>query len=1142
MKNIKQEERNFGLSTLALKNSTSVFILTVIISLTGLMAYIGMPKENFPEIVIPTVYINTVYPGNSPVDMENLVTRPLEKELDAVKGVKKISSTSAQDVSVIIIEFNQDVDIRKALQDTKDAIDKAKKDLPNDLDRDPVAIELDFTEIPVMEINLSGDFEIDKLKEYAEKLEEEIEALSEVRRVDILGAVEREIQINADLYKMEAMKVTFNDIEQAVANENLTISGGDVIRNGFRRSLRVDGEFKSAEEIASIVIKHEDQNIVLLRDVATVLDTYEERKSFSHLGAAGKFLTEGMKPVVSVKVIKKGGENLIFADEKIQEILDKAKKAYLPSNINIVVTNSQADEIKQQISSLENNIISGVLLVVGVLLFFMGLRNAIFVGVAIPLSMFISFLVLNSLGVTINIVVLFALIIALGMLVDNGIVVIENIYRLRELGYTNFEASRLGVGEVAVPIISSTLTTVAAFVPLAFWGGILGEFMKYLPITLIVVLSASLFVGLVINPVLAAAFMRLEVKGEKRSYNKLLIVAGVSFVLAIILYFGGKPYSMANLLMTFAVISVFNVFLLRPMSAWFQDVFLSWLEKVYRSFLGFALSGYRPYLFFGGAFIVLLLSIMLFVAGAPEVALFPSGEPKFINVFIEFPQGTDTKTTEAKTRDIEQRIFQILKPHERVVKSIVTNIGKGTKGDGLEGSMSADFTPNRAKVTIHFIDFKLRGEEHSSKLVMKEISDEMKKIPGVVIQTEKNREGPPVGKPVSIEVTGEDYVKLIEEAEKIQKLIEQSGINGLDGLKMELELGKPEVILHIDRAAARRYGLSTGQIAMALRTSVYGKEVSKFKDGEDDYPIMLRLDEKYRTDMSALAEQKITFRDNKGKWHQIPISAVANIEYTTTFGSVRRKDLDRMIVVSSNVQEGYNANEIVEQIKALLQNHKIEPGYRYRFGGEQEEQAKSMAFLGRALLIAVAAIFLILVSQFNSLVKPFIITTSILFSTIGVFLGLFFSGDDFIIIMTGIGIISLAGVVVNNAIVLIDYTGLTMERKKSELGLDEKALLPWEEVISSIIEAGFTRLRPVLLTAITTILGLFPLATGFNLDFIGLYREFNPDIYWGGENADFWGPMAWTVIYGLTFSTFLTLVIIPVMYLLSERLVRVFNR
>ncbi|MCS7004207.1 MAG: efflux RND transporter permease subunit [Cytophagales bacterium] len=1139
---MKKHERNFGLSTLALRNSTSVFILTAIISVAGLFAYLNMPKESFPEIVIPTVYINTVYPGNSPLDIENLITRPLEKELDAVKGVKKISSTSAQDVSIIIIEFNENVDIRKALQDTKDAIDRAKKDLPNDLDRDPVAMELDFTEIPIMEINLSGDFEIEKLKEYAEKLEEEIEMLPEVRRVDVLGAVEREIQINVDLYKMEAMKVTFNDIEQAITSENMTISGGDIMRNGFRRSLRIDGEFKSVEEIANIIVKHEDQNIIFLRDVAEVIDTYEERKSYSHLGAAGEFLTQGMKPVVSVKVIKKGGENLVFADAKIQAILQKAQKTYLPSHLNIVITNSQAEDIKKQISNLENSIISGVILVVGVLLFFMGLRNATFVGIAIPLSMFISFLILNSFGITINIVVLFALIIALGMLVDNGIVVIENIYRLREEGYDNFEAARLGVGEVALPIISSTLTTVAAFVPLAFWGGILGEFMKYLPITLIIVLSASLFVGLIINPVVAAKFMRLEVKGEKRNYNKLLIASAIAILMALVLYATGKPYTIANLLMTFALISLFNAYLLRTLTDWFQNTFLVWLERIYRSFLEYALTGYRPYAFFVGTFVILILSIALFTWRAPEISLFPSAEPKFINVFIELPQGTDTKSTLVKTREIEQRIFQILKPHENIVKSIVTNVGKGTKGEGLESSMSADFTPNRAKVTVHFIDYKLRGEEHSTKQILKEISDEMKKIPGAVIQTEKNRVGPPVGKPVSIEVTGEDYITLIHEAERIQKLIEQAGIEGLDGLKMEIELGKPEIILHIDRAAARRYGLSTAQIAMALRTSVYGKEISKFKDGENDYPIMLRLDEKYRTDMTALSEQKITFRDNKGKWHQIPISAVATIENTTTFGSVRRKDLDRMIVVSSNVQEGYNANEIVAQIKSVLQNHQIKEGYRFRFGGEQEEQAKSMAFLMKALLIAVAAIFLILVSQFNSVVKPFIITTSILFSTIGVFLGLFFAGDDFIIIMTGIGIISLAGVVVNNAIVLIDYTNLTIERRKSELGLSEKDALPWQEVIQSLIEAGFTRLRPVLLTAITTVLGLFPLAIGLNLDFVGLYQEFKPDIYWGGENADFWGPMAWTVIYGLTFSTFLTLVIVPVMYLLSEKLARMFAK
>lgn len=1129
-------KREFGLSTWSVNNKTSVYIITLMITLFGLVAYINMPKEQFPEIVIPTVYVNTVYPGNSPVDIENLITRPIEKELKVVKGVKKISSTSAQDISAVVVEFNENVKIAKALQDVKDAVDKAKKDLPSDLDNDPRVMEVDFTEIPIMVINLSGDFEIDKLKDYAEYLEEEIETLSEVSKVEISGALDREIQVNCDPYKMEARKVTFGDIQSAIANENITVSSGDVVSNDFRRALRISGEFKTAEEIANIIIKYEDQNLVYLRDVAEVKDSYVERKSVARL-ATNEFATKGNYPVVSCRVIKKGGQNLINADAKINEILADAIANRFPPNLNIVVTENQADEMKSQIANLENSIIFGVILVVGVLLFFMGLRNAMFVGIAIPLSMLLSFMILSAMGITINIVVLFGLILALGMLVDNAIVVIENTYRLMEEGYPLKKAAKEGVGEVAIPIISSTATTLAAFVPLAFWGGILGEFMKYLPITLIVVLASSLFVGLVINPVIAGSYMKVEKKMPERVNQAQFWLAVVAIVVSIPLYFTAKTYTWPNLLMTFGLLGLGNIFLLKRAAFWFQDVVLVKLEHIYLNTLKFALSGIRPYLFFGGSMVVLVLSVMLFGANVPSVALFPENDPNYIYLYIEYPLGTDVKSTDEQTRKLEQKVFQYLAPHKEVVKSIVTNVGTGT-GDPRRGPSDSQFTPHKSKITIAFVDYQKRNGASTAKL-MRDLSLMMKEEPGVKIVTDKDQGGPPVGKPINIEVTGEDYLQLIKEAEEIKTIIERANIPGIDGLSLEVELGKPELSLNIDRDKARRYGASTGMLASTLRTAIYGTEASKLKDGEDEYPIQIRLQDQYRYDPNRLAELRMTFRDNKGVFHQIPVSSVATLDFNSTFGSVKRKDLDRMIAVSSNVVEGYNGNEIVAQIRAVLANHKLTPGYKFKFTGEQEEQAKSMAFLTRALGIAVFAIFLILVTQFNSVSQPFIIVGSIVFSTIGVFLGLFIFNDDFIIIMTGIGIISLAGVVVNNAIVLIDCANLILARKMKDAGMDEEAKAPIEMITDSLVEAGFTRLRPVLLTAITTVLGLVPLATGMNIDFFKLYAEFNPDYYIGGQNADFWGPMAWTVIYGLTFATFLTLVVVPVMYLLNEKLKRV---
>ncbi len=1137
-----QEEvkREFGLSSLSINNATSVFILVFIITGFGLFSYISMPKEQFPEIVLPNIYINTIYPGNSPVDMENLITRPIEKEIKSLKGVKKITSTSLQDVSIIIVEFNEDVEASDALIDVKDAVDKAKSELPTDLDEDPMVMELDFSEIPIVMINLSGDFEIDKLKDYAEYLEDKIEALPEVSKVDIIGALDREIQINADPFYMAASNVTFGDIEGAIASENITASAGDVLINGFRRSIRIPGEFNNVEELENVIVKSEKGRPVYLKDIAEVKDSYVERYSYSRL-ATSNFLKEGNYPVVSLRVVKKTGENLINASEEIDKLLEKAKKEYLPSKLNIVLTEDQADDMKTQISNLENSIISGVILVVIVLLFFMGLRNALFVGIAIPLSMFMSFMILGSLGVTINMVVLFGLILALGMLVDNAIVVIENIYRLMEQGYSPMKAAKEGVGEVAVAIISSTATTLAAFVPLAFWGGIMGEFMKYLPITLIVVLASSLFVGLVINPVIAFKYMKVD-NSPKIKNKKLLTIAGIALIaVAIPLYLRANSYSLPNILTTLALIILANAYFFKPAAYWFQNELLTRLEKIYLSTLRFALTGKKPLIFFGGAFVFLFLSMILFISNAPKVVFFPTSDPNYVFINIEAPIGTDAAQTDSITRAIEKDVFELLKPYRSIIKSIVSNVGENT-GSPNEGP-AQETTPNKSKIAIGFKPFEKRGNI-STVEIKKKVTEYATTLDGLVVNVAQDEGGPPTGKPINIEVTGEDYQTLIQEAEKIKNIVASSQIPGITGLKLGLDINKPEMLVNINRSKARRYGVSTGMVSGLLRTAVYGKEVSKFKDGEDDYPIQLRLKKEYRYNPSTLKETTLIFRDNQGQLHNVPISSIADFEIGSTIGSVKRKDLDRMIAVMADVSEGYNANEIVAGLKQILELHKekMPDGYNFKFTGEQEEQQKSMEFLLKAMLIAVAAIFLILVSQFNSAIRPFIIICSVIFSLIGVLLGLFIFGDEFVIIMTGVGIISLAGVVVNNAIVLIDYVDLLRKRKKKERGLSNDDHLPTKDFIDCLVEGGATRLRPVLLTAITTILGLIPLAVGLNIDFFGLFSKFEPGIYIGGSNADIWGPMAWTVIYGLVFSTFLTLVIVPVMYLLSDNIIQLMGR
>jgi len=1137
--------KEFKLSTWSIRNKMTVYVILFIIFLAGVSSYLGMPREAFPEISAPEVYITTPYPGNSALDIEKLVTRPIEKKLNGISEIDDIISTSLEGYSTIDVKFDFSVTPDEALRKVKDKVDEAKadKNFPKDLPADPNVFKLNFAEMmPIMNINLSGDFSMDQLKKYGEYLQDEFEALSEISEVDIRGVQDKEMEISLDLYKMELLKLNFNDIANAIKNENVTVSGGEIKEGGLRKNVRVEGEFKNAKEIADIIVKREKQKVVYLRDIAKV--AYKEQEKESYARQYGK-------DVVMLDVKKRGGENLIEASEKIDKIIAKAKAEVFPPNLVISKTNDMSNKTKTQVSDLENSIILGMLLVVGVLMFFLGLRNALFVGIAIPMSMFLSFIVLSAMGVTLNTMVLFSLILALGMLVDNGIVVVENIYRLMdEKGYSAFDAARYGVGEVAMPIIASTATTLAAFLPLAFWPGIIGEFMKYLPITLIIVLSSSLFVALVINPMLTSVYMKLEEKPvslKKRiRFTLVLIIIGTVLIAGGLSTHSKALVAIGNLSILAGVLAFLNTKVLVPATKWFQRVLLPRTENLYERFLRFALSGKKPIAFFGGTLLLLFFSIILFAIFPPNVEFFPNNAPKQVYIYSEFPIGTDIEQTNKFTKELEKKVITYLNQYKIdgtnfMVTSVIEQVGEGT-GDTSRGQQGGQ-TPNKSKITIDFVDFQERvnpktGEKINSQKILNDIRKVLGDFAGVKIVVAKNSEGPPTGAPINLEISGDDYFQLMQEANNIKDFINNENIAGIEGLKIDVNQGKPELPLVIDRQKARRLNISTGQIANALRTALYGLEVSTFKDGEDDYPINIRLMDKYRYNQEALLNQKITFRDQAdgGIIKQIPISSVAKFKSGSTFDVVKRKNLKRVITIYSNVIDGYNGNEIVAKIDASLKKYKTPVGINYAFTGEQEKQAENMAFLLKALFIAVMAIFLILVGQFNSTSTPFIISMSVLLSLIGVFLGLVIFRMDFIIIMSMLGIISLAGIVVNNAIVLIDYTNLIMCRKRDENNIPTGAQLPLNLVFESIVEGGKTRLRPVLLTAITTVLGLVPLALGINIDFIGLFTEFSPNIYMGGENVMFWGPLAWTVIFGLSFATFLTLVVVPVMYYLLNGL------
>ena len=1124
MKNKGQDKviKQFGLSNFSLKNRITVVLIFILLVILGAGAYNNLPKESYPEVEQSTVFVGTPYPGNSPTDIENLITRPIEKEINTISEIKEIRSNSIQGFSTIVAEFVSGTDIEYAKSKVKDAVDKAKINLPTDLPRESDVYEISFSDFPVMSVTLSGEYSIEKLESYGEILKDKLEKISDVSKVEIAGVEEKEIAIMVNPFELEARNLSFSDIENAVKYENISVSGGNLLENNMRRSVRLIGEFNQIEDIENIIISNKKDKMVFLKDIAEIRFGYKEIESYTRLSG---------KPVVSVDVSKRSGTNLLLLNDKVNDAINEVK-SFIPNDIDVIIVNNQSQNTKEQVSTLENSIFSGVILVVLVLMFFLGVRNALFVGLSIPLSMCISFIILQLFGITVNMMILFSLVISLGLLVDNGIVVTENIYRFLEKGYSKIEATKLGIGEIALPIITSTATTLAVFVPLAFWPGLTGKFMSYLPIGIIVTLLSSLFVALVINPVMISYLMKIEDNKGKdfKKYIKnvsILAIIGFAFILFNIYWVG-------NILIFISLFILSNYYVFVPLSKVFREKYLKSLENKYSKLLSYLLLNRRPYFVLLFSILLLIGTFQLLQIYPPKILFFPENRPNYINVFLELPVGTDIEETNNFTKIIEKEVNKSTSEYSGIIESIVTYVGKRTLNENDPSALGMRDTPNRARININFYEFEKRNGINTID-VLEKLRNDINDYPGVSITYGKDRKGPPVGGEISIQITGPDFQELISQVENMRKYINDSNIPGIEKLGLDLSTRKPELLIDFDRDRLRRYGLSTGMLANELRTSLFGKEISKYKVGEDEYKIQLRLADQYRYDINKLLNKNITFRNqSNGITYQVPISSFASVKMSNTFSSVKRKDLDKSITISSNVISGYNPTEVNSKIDMVLKNYPLPNGYSYKFGGEQQEQEEEMAFLSNAFMIALFLVFIIIVAQFNKIITPLIIMSSIILSTIGVFLGLLIFNMDFVVVMTMIGVISLIGIVVNNAIVLIDFIELNRKRKM----IGKKVQLSVEEIMECIAEAGRTRLRPVILTALTTILGLMPLAIGMNFDFVSFFKFYQVNFYLGGDNMVFFGPIAWAIIFGLSFATFLTLLVIPSMYLIQVKLNR----
>ncbi|MCS6917201.1 MAG: efflux RND transporter permease subunit [Chitinophagales bacterium] len=1107
--NAGKKFKEFGPSSWAIDNRTTIFVLTLFLVIMGLRAYRDLPKELFPDVTLPTVYVATAYPGSAPADIENLITRPLEKEIGAINGVYKITSNSVQDFSAIQVEFVSGTDINAANQLVKDAVDKAKPKLPGDLDPTwgPNVSKIEFADFPILQVNVSGDYDLGRLKRYAELLQDQIEQLPQIARVDLIGAPEREIQVDVDMYQMQVAQVTLFDIYSTISNENRLVSGGTIRIGDMRRSITISGEFQNLSDLENLTINNLHNQPIPLKQLATITDGFKEQESYARLND---------EKVITLSVIKKSGENLIEASDSIRALVNRAAGHSIPSDIDLTITGDTSTLTRTQVKELINTIIIGFILVTLVLMFFMGAADAMFVAFSVPLSMFLAFIVLSLMGWSMNVIVLFAFLLGLGIVVDDAIVVIENTHRLFGNGKMPIkQAAKYAAGEVFVPVLSGTLTTLAPFFPLLFWPGIIGQFMEGLPVTLIITLTASLLVAYLFNPVFAATFMRPQT-GQPPQRRRALWLSVAAVAAGLILSLSGAPL-VGNLLITAVLLYwLYQLVLIHGVRK-FQNRIWPQVQARYAALLRWTLD--HPVQLFGGIMALFIVSLILIGIQKPGVEQFPSGDPNAIYAYIVMPSGTDAAVTDSITREVERRIQQVLGPDNPIVKSVISSVALGASEDPFDQSVSS----HKGKVAVNFIDPAER-RQRKSEPYLEQFRSAVRDLRGASITISAEQNGPPQGKPINIQIAGDDLDQLIQVASGIKRHLDSLNIAGIEELKADLQPTKPEIVVQLDRERMNRLGINTQQVGFEIRNAIFGWEASRYKEQADDFPIVIRYAGDQRKNVERLKELKITYRDmTTGQVKQVPLSAFATIAYSTTYSAIKRLDQKRVITLESNLLSGYENRQpmIMGQIKELLADYPLPEGVTLRYAGASQDIEETINFLSIAWFISLFLIIFILVTQFNSVSKPLIIFAEVFFSIIGVLLGYGLTGMTASIVMTGVGVVALLGIVVRNGILLVEFTDVLIEQG-----------IPLRE---AVVEAARIRMTPVLLTATAAILGMIPLAIGMNIDFYGLFTAFKPDIWLGGENVVFWGPLAWTIIFGLSFATFVTLLVVPVMYLLNER-------
>jgi multidrug efflux pump subunit AcrB len=1131
LEDIKHKMKEFRPTSWAINNKTSIYLLIVFVSIIGVFQFMTTPKEQFPDIVVPTIYVQTTYVGNSPKDIENLVTRPIEKQIKGITGAKinKLTSTSVQDFSAIIVEFETDVQTDVALEKVKDAVDKSKPDLPTDLTTQPNVVEVSLSDLPIMYVNVSGNYDMRRLKKFSDDLKDKLEELSSINRVDEVGAPEREFQINVDNYRMESANITFQDIANAVSGENLDMSGGLLDVDNMKRTLQIKGQFKTAQDISQLVVRNTSGAPIYLKDIATIKDTVKQSESYARLDG---------KNVITLNIIKRSGENLIQTSDDVKQIVQQMKESEFPKDLDVVITGDQSRSTRTSFNDLVNSIVIGFILVLLILMFFMGVTNAFFVALSVPLSMFVAFLFLPAADlvvgghVTLNFIVLFALLFGLGIIVDDAIVVIENTHRIffQARGkLSSVISAKIAAGEIFVPVLAGTLTTLAPFFPLLFWPGLIGKFMIYLPTMLIFTLTASLIVAFIMNPVFAVDFMNHPESEPRKSKATVFRkpILWIFLAAGLILDLGHAPF-MGNLLILFGLLIILNRYVFDGLIKTFQYRALPWIMGHYERLLRWALRGWRPVKLLVGTFLLLIFTLVLLMARKVPVVFFPKGDPNFIYVYIKLPVGTNVDYTDSVSRELEGRVYRVLNidsTHQNpLVESVISNVAIGAN-DPQSGDRST--RPELGRIQVSFVEYERRNGKATTPY-LDSIRSTLTGIPGVQVSVDQEQNGPPTDPPINIEIASDNFDDLTKTAVSLKNYLDSLQVPGVEDLKMDVDLTNPEITLTIDRQRAMIEGINTSQIGQQIRTALFGRELSKIKDNKDEYKIQLRNLDLQRKSLSDLLNMRIVFRDIAagGAVKEIPISNLVHVDYTSTYGSIKRKSLKRVITLYGNVLTGFTPPAVNAELKNAIDifSQQKPDDVSITQTGEGKQQQDTVVFLGKALIVALMLILFILVLQFNSVSKPVIILTEIVFSIIGVLLGYAITRMTISAVMTGLGIVGLAGIVVKNGILVIEFADVLRSR-----GLKTR---------EAVIQAGKTRIIPVLLTALAAILALIPLAVGFNINFVTLVADLNPHIFFGGDSAVFWKPLSWTIIFGLAFAFFMTLIIVPSMYLIAERLKR----